>query len=140
MSKPTRNQLYDATIRRMVVQALAKKEKDFAETHREDTDEMLLEYLIRSASELEHTPCPKEILGWEYLLQRFGTWKTAVEKAGLPAAQTSANSEKFPIYQAEVELQKKLYRVKRAEKKARAVRRRKERMVQRRDGAKKEEK
>ena len=129
MSKPSRNQIYDAVIRKMVVQALAEREALFAAEHGEDSDEMLLDYLRQQADELEHTPWPKEIVGWQMISQRFGDWTQAVERAGLPPMTTPHTVTKFKLYREEENLQKRIYRANRAEKKAKSIQKSKERMI-----------
>ena len=129
MSKPSRNQIYEAVIHRMVVQSLAEEEKKFGEEHSPDSDEMLLDYLKQSAKQLQHTPWPKEIVGWQLILERFGTWQEAVQKAGLPPMSTPNTPTKFQLYRLEEEIQKQKHRAKRAEKKAKSLQRDKERKL-----------
>ena len=123
MSKPKRNQIYDAVIIRMVQEGLAKKEMDFRIAHGQDTDEELLLYLRLQARALEHTPWPKEIVGWDLITERFGGWLEAINKAELPMMSTANRMTKFQLYLDEVEFQKKMYRVRRGEKKAKSIER-----------------
>ena len=129
MGKPRRNQIYDAVIHRMVQEGLEKKEAEFRAVHQQDTDEALLLYLRQQAGELTHTPWPREIVGWELIAERFGGWTEAVKRAKLPPMGTPDRLTKFKLYQDEVLLQKQQYRINRAEKKERSIRRNKERMA-----------
>ena len=49
--------------------AMRKKNAEFAEAHRGDTDEQLLAYVWQCAQELGHTPYPREIFGGRYDLR-----------------------------------------------------------------------
>ena len=116
MPTPSRNDIYEAVIRKMVSQALEEQEERFEEIHGKDTDEALILYLQDRARELGYSPRYKEIIGWELLEQRFGGWNEALQKAGLiPAARCPVT--KLPRILEETEKQKELYRQKKAEKK-----------------------
>ena len=65
---PNRQVIYEATIRRMVTEALNEKEERFAVEHSSDTDAQLVMYLRQCAAGLGYTPHAKEIVGWQYLL------------------------------------------------------------------------
>ena len=134
--KPKRNQIYDAVITRMVQEGLAKKEMDFRVAHEQDTEEQLLQYLREKAKDLDHTPWPKEIVGWDLITERFGGWLEAIDKAELPMMTTPNSLTKFQLYLDEVELQKAMYRKNNAEKKAKRIQRNKER-VKRQEAEKK---
>jgi hypothetical protein len=95
--------------------------------NRETISEMLLDYFRKQAEVLEHTPWPKEIVGWQMIVQRFGSWEETVKKAGLPLMTTPNTTTKFLLYREEEELQKRIYRTNRAEKKAKSLRKNKER-------------
>lgn len=131
--KPDRNRFYDIAINRMVDEALAKKEEDFAMEHADSTNEELLDYLRQKAKELNHTPWPREIVGWKTIVERFDGWLGAVNRAELPLCRTPNSPRKFKLYLDEVEFQKKMYRVKRGEKKAKAAERNKEKIQQRQE-------
>lgn len=124
MAKPNRNQIYDAVIRRMVSESLMEKEETFSREHELDSDEKLLLYLRQMALQLEHTPWPKEIIGWQLIITRFGSWQEAVNQAGLPMMSTPNSPSKFLLYRNEEERQKVIYRNNRAEKKQKAMQRR----------------
>lgn len=115
-----RNHLYEATIRRMVTQALGEKEERFAVEHCADSDEQLFGYLRRCAAELGHSPQPREIVGWMTILERYGDWHWALEKAALPPPRTQEQTYQLEL--DEIERQKKLYREKKARKKAKRAR------------------
>lgn len=118
MPNPSRNEIYDAVIRRMVGQALQEQEERFAQEHGEDTEEQLAMYLRQCAEELGHTPWPREIIGGNMLKARFGSWENAVEAARLPPPNTPDRLSEFARIREETERQKLLYREKKRAKKA----------------------
>ena len=124
MAYPGRQNIYEATIRRMVQEALAQQEAEFRLYHEADSDEQLLAYLHRCAVRLHHTPWPGEITGGCFIEERFGTWKQALILAKLPAPRTANQSKSFARVQEETEKQKAVYRQRKAEKKALAEQRR----------------
>ena len=116
MPAPSRNDIYEAVIRKMVTQALEEQEALFERDHGQDPDEELLAYLRTSAGGLGYSPRYKEIIGWRLLEQRFGGWNEVLQKADLiPSAKCPVT--KLPRIQEETEKQKELYRQKKAEKK-----------------------
>ena len=123
MGYPGRQNIYEATIRRMVREALDAQEETFREEHAADTDQQLLLYLRSNAFRLHHTPWPGEIVGGTYIEQRFGTWRQAVALAKLPPPNTSNQQKNFTRYHEEVERQKEVYRRRKAEKKVLAQKR-----------------
>lgn len=112
-----RNNIYEATIRRMVRQALDKRNEEFRELHKMDTDELLLQYLRNCARELSHSPHPEEIIGWKLLTERFGSWPQALALAGLSKPTTPNTPSKFKLIIEEEARQKQIYRERKAEKK-----------------------
>lgn len=118
------DQIYDAVISRMVREALEAREKEFAVRHGDDTDQELLDYLRRCAIRLDHTPWPREIVGGQLILQRFGSWDEAVRRAHLLPQNTRDSITHFHLYRREVDIQKKEYRRKKQLKKERAALRR----------------
>lgn len=114
-----RNNIYEATIKRMVTQALEAQEQDFLNTHAADTDEQLLSYLCRCAASLGHAPWPGEMIGGSFIEVRFGSWKNALLKAKLSHPSTS----NFARIQEERLNQEAIYRQRKAEKKLRAQQR-----------------
>ena len=117
MAYPGRQTIYEATIRRMVQQALEQQELEFQEQHKEDTDQELLMYLRACAIRLHHTPWPGEIVGGKLILERIGSWERAVMLAKLPAPRTANQQKNFARVQEETERQKEVYRKRKAEKK-----------------------
>ena len=118
-----RNNIYEATIKRIVTKALEKNEQEFLEAHSTDTDEQLLTYLRQSAVQLGHAPWPREIGGGSYIQQRFGTWKNALLRAKLPQPSTPDDLSGFARVHEERVRQEVVYRQKKAEKKQRALQR-----------------
>ena len=118
-----RNNIYEATIKRMVTQALEAQEQDFLNTHAADTDEQLLTYLCRCAASLGHTPWPGELIGGSFIEQRFGSWKNALLKAKLSHHSTLNHPSNFARIQEERANQEVIYRQRKAEKKLRAQQR-----------------
>lgn len=116
MPRPTRNEIYEAVIRKMVQQVLEEEELQFTRDHAFDTDEQLLEYIREYAKIFHYAPRYKEIIGWKLISERFGSWGAAIEKAGLRLS-SSCPVERLPRIQEEVRKQKELYRQKKAEKK-----------------------
>ena len=124
MAYPGRQNIYEATIRRMVQAALDEQEETFRQQHQADTDEQLIAYLCSRAMHLQHTPWPGEIVGGNYIKERFGTWSQALLLAKLPAPRTANQSKTFARVQEETETQKKVYRQRKAEKKMRSAQKR----------------
>lgn len=116
MPTPSRNEIYEAVIRKMLTQALEKQEDIFEQIHKQDTDEHLILYLQDCARELGYSPRYKEIIGWRMLEQSFGSWNEALKRANLTPARKCPVT-KLPRIIEETEKQKALYRQKKAEKK-----------------------
>lgn len=95
MPTPSRNAIYDATIRRMTACALEEAENRFAVEHAQDTEQQLADYLRKYADELGHTPWPREIPGGVTIQTRFGSWEAAVAEAGLPFPEHPNQPGKF---------------------------------------------
>ena len=134
--KPSRQNIYNSTINRMVREALEAKHNAFAEAHGQDTDLQLIAYIRGCALQLGHTPHQKEVIGWPFLTERFGTWGDALKAAKLPFPRTPNTPSQFAIMLEEMDAQKRLYREKKAQKKlqsrqrlAEQERRRKERPI-----------
>ena len=123
MPYPGRNNLYEATIKRMVREALDAQEQKFSRNRSGDSDEQLLDYLRFCASVLGHTPWPREIVGGSLIDQRFGSWQVALGRAKLPPPSTPDKVTGFARYQEETERQKVSYREKKAAKKQKAQQR-----------------
>lgn len=123
MGYPGRQNIYEATIRRMVLQAIEMQEQQFRAEHALDTDQQLLTYLRSCAMGLHHSPWPGEIVGGSYIEQRFGTWNRALALAGLQIPHTANQQKAFIRFQEEVQRQKEIYRRHKAEKKVLAQKR-----------------
>ena len=124
MGYPGRHNIYEATIRRMVTEALEQQEQEFRQEHQEDTDAQLLTYLQECAKQLHHSPWPDEIVGGSFLQERFGSWNRALLLADLPVPRTAKQNKANARFQAEVEKQKEIYRQRKAVKKALAAQKR----------------
>lgn len=122
MPRPSRNEIYEAVIRRMVTQELESQEMNFSRDHAFDTDDQLIEYIKENARALNYAPRYKEIIGWKLIQERFGSWGMALERAGLRVSSNCPVS-KLPRIELEVENQKAKYREQKAEKKRRAQQR-----------------
>ena len=82
---------------------LKEKDEQFIKTHRSDTDEQLLAYLRGCAEKLGHSPVSMEVYGQALLRERFGGWKQALERAGLPLpASQPKNLKSCAIYKEEL--------------------------------------
>ena len=123
MAYPGRQNIYEATIRRMVQEALEQQEADFRQQHAEDSDEQLIAYLRAWAVRKQHTPWPGEIVGGTFIEERFGSWNRVLALARLPVPRTANQSASFARIKEETERQKELYRRKKAEKKQLAQKR-----------------
>ena len=123
MPHPGRNNIYEATIRRMVNEAIETQEQAFAQNRGGDSDAQLLAYLRFCADRLGHSPWPREIVGGNLIGQRFGTWGRALQKAKLPKPTTPDKLTSFARYLEETERQKAAYREKKAAKKQKAQQR-----------------
>ena len=123
MPHPGRNNIYEATIKRMVNEALDAQEQEFTANRGADSDEQLLSYLCFCANLLEHTPWAREIVGGSLIEQRFGSWQMAIVKAKLPLPTTPDKLTGFARYQEEEERQKIRYREKKVAKKQKAQQR-----------------
>ena len=124
MAYPGRQNIYEATIRRMVQEALEQQEQEFRQRHESDTDEQLLALLRASAIRLHHSPWPDEIVGGLFIQERFGSWNRALALARLPAPKTANQKKSFARIQDEEERQKEVYKQRKAEKKVLANQRR----------------
>ena len=125
MPHPGRNNIYDATIKRMVNEALEAQEQEFAQNRGGDSDEQLLAYLQFCAELMGHTPWSREIVGGRSIEARFGSWDKALAKAKLPKPTTQDKLTGFARYIEETERQKVVYRQKKAAKKQKAQQRQK---------------
>ena len=118
---PDRNKIYNAVIHRMVVNSLEEKERAFLKNHGEDSNEVILDYLRHCATELRHSPWPKEIIGWRLISERFGTWEKALEAAKLSKPVTANKPSSFRLVQRERALQKEIYRQRKLERQQKSL-------------------
>ena len=123
MPHPGRNNIYEATIKRMVNEAMEAQEQEFAQNHGSDSNEQLLAYLQLCTQLSGHTPWPREIVGGSMIEARFGSWETALSNAKLPMPTTPNKLTGFTRYVKETERQKIVYREKKAAKKQKAQQR-----------------
>ena len=133
MAYPGRQNIYEATIRRMVNEALEQQEQEFRQQYGENTDEQLLAYLRSWAVRLRHSPWPGEIVGGGFIQERFGSWNRALALAKLPAPRTANQAKSFARVREETEKQKELYRQRKAEKKALSAQRRAEQAAKKKE-------
>lgn len=123
MGYPGRHNIYEATIRRMVTQALQAQELQFRQDHARDTDAQLLGLVRDWVSVHGYTPWPLEIPGGSYMAERFGSWEALIELAGMEPPTHPNRQQSFARVMEETERQKELYRRKKTEKKQLAQRR-----------------
>ena len=62
---------------------IAIRDAQWAEKHKNDTDEQLLDYLRQRAAELGYTPFRRDVEGATMIVQRFEEWAIALTLAGL---------------------------------------------------------
>ena len=117
MGYPGRHNIYEATIRRMVTQALEAQEMQFRQDHAQDTDAQLLELIRDWVSDHGYTPWPLEIPGGSYMADRFGSWEVLIDQAGLKPPAHPNLTQSFQRFREETDRQKAIYRRKKAEKK-----------------------
>lgn len=115
--KDRRNTIYESVINKRTTQSLQKKEHEFEELHREDSDKALSEYVLKEALRLGHSPREKEIVGWSYLISRFGSWDNVLAKASLKKSREEFSGCVNTLRLEETERQKALYRERKREKK-----------------------
>ena len=138
MPAPSRDEIYRAVIRKMVMKAFEDQEIAFEEAHSEDTNQELLRLLRQHAEALRHSPKYKEIPGWRLYEQRFGSWNRALALADLAPCGKCVLT-KLPRYMEEEKRQKELYRQRKAEKKLLAEQRRFQQEAKRQESARKKQ-
>ncbi len=121
--KPSRQDIYNSVINRMVRESLEAKHNAFAQEHAQDTDQQLIAYIRGCALKLGHAPHQKEIIGWPMITDRFGTWGDALRAAKLPFPRTQNTPSQFAIMLDEIVEQKRIYREKKIQKKLQAQKR-----------------
>lgn len=133
MQRAGRNEIYNAAIHRMVLEAMEAQEEAFAQ---EEDRKTLLALLKEAADRLGHSPWPREFPGGKTIEERFGTWEEALTQAGLPRPTHPDRLTDFSWYQEETQRQKAVNRQKRAEKKRKAS----QRLAEQKSKAKQKEK
>ena len=133
MAYPGRQNIYEATIRRMVREALAQQEDSFRQQHEGDTEEQLLAYLRSWAIRHHHTPWPEEILGGTFLTERFGSWENALAAAKLAKPRGEKRIGTFLRVKQEEQRQKEIYHQKKVEKRDLAEQRRQQQAARKKE-------
>ena len=118
---------FDKHVRPRVQEAIARKNKEFARTHKNDTDQQLLDYVRECAAEIKHTPQACEVIGGSFIAKRFGDWEQVVAAAKLPAPGSAPEVTKRLIYRKEYKYQAALFKKERNAQKANNTIRQKER-------------
>ena len=90
--------------------ALREKQEAFAQAHREDTEEQLLDYVRQEAEKLRYTPNPGDMIGGPYIYKRFGNWERVVALCGLPKPGKLPPVKSRAIYKEEYKRQLELFR------------------------------
>ena len=62
---------------------ISLRDAAWADVHKNDTDEQLLDYLRQRAAELGYTPYRRDVEGATMIVARFGDWAIALTLAGL---------------------------------------------------------
>ena len=93
-------------------QALARLNDEYEASLCDETDESILEYVRECAEKLKCTPHKEEVIGGEYIAQRFGGWGRVIVAAKLPPTCTSTPPapEKCAIYKEEFRRQARLFK------------------------------
>ena len=98
--------------------ALQETEAEFKHTHKNATDEQLLDYVRTFAEKHGYTPNCDEIIGGFFIAMRWGDWMAVVAAAGLPKpCGKSPIMKKRDIYKQEFKRQARLFQQERREKK-----------------------
>ena len=88
---------------------LDARNKAFPKEHSKDTDAQLLQYLCSCAKQIGHSPDMCEVIGGLYIARRFGGWKNAIAKAGLPRPKTAPKWSRRWIVLQERKRQRELF-------------------------------
>ena len=115
-----RYEMYDSVITNRTKKALEKMEHEFCEAHKDDSDKALIDYVLQEALRLGHAPREKEIVGWSYLAQRFGSWGDLLAAASLEKYQDGASEEEYALVVSETERQKAIFKERKLEKSIKA--------------------
>ena len=98
--------------------ALEEQDQAFAVRHAESTLKELACYLRRCAEHWGKSPAPCEIVGGDYIAERFGSWSDALRAAHLNPVYGHPHNRSNGRYQREMKRQIELYRVERDAKRA----------------------
>ena len=109
---------FDQHVDQRTRRALEHKQSEFAQLHRDETDEQLLQHLRQAAQTIGYTPNPHEMIGGAYILSRFQTWEHAVSAAGLPKPGRLRPMRDRYIYKVEYKLQVTAFQEQRRAEKA----------------------
>lgn len=103
-----------AAQRRMQQYALHEANIAWWSEHQNDTDEELLTHVKRESVGLRHLPKTTEVLGADYIANRFGGWRLTLFLAGVPMPDNAA----LPT-QAEIDEARRRMDARRAERESR---------------------
>ena len=104
---------YKQHIAKRTREALDEQDQAFAVRHAESTLNELACYLRRCAEHWGKSPAPCEIVGGDYIAERFGGWTNALQAAHLDAVYKKPNNRANGRYQREMKRQLELYRAER---------------------------
>lgn len=104
---------YKQHIAKRTRKALDEQDQAFAVRHAESTLNELACYLRRCAEHWGKSPAPCEIVGGDYIAERFGGWTNALQAAHLDAVYKKPNNRANGRYQREMKRQIELYRAER---------------------------
>jgi len=131
--KNRNNSFYSTIIAQRAARELEKKELQFAEDHSKDKDSELILYVCQQALLLGHTPREKEIVGWRYLLERFGSWDKILIKAYLKPYPVQEPESEYAIVREERDRQIELHKERKRKRKIKAAQRVKQQEQKRRE-------
>lgn len=89
--------------------ALNARNLAFPKEHARDSDEQLIQYLLKCAKEIGHSPDMCEVIGGLYLARRFGGWRKAIARAGLPKPEPAPKWSRRRIVLEERKRQRDLF-------------------------------
>ena len=131
--KNLHNSFYNTIIAQRAARVLAQKEQEFMEAHGKDTEAELIMYFCNEALQLGHAPREKEIIGWKYLLERFGSWDRLVLRAHLKPYPVEEPEYEYSIIKKERDRQVELHKERKRKRKIKAAQRRKQQEQKKRD-------
>jgi len=131
--KNRNNSFYHSIIAQRAARVLEERELEFAESHRSDKDTELISYFCHEALRLGHTPREKEITGWKYLLERFGSWDRLIVRAHLKPYDVDEAEHEYSLVKAERERQIELHKERKRKRKIKAAQRLKQQEQKRKE-------